>query len=88
MRTIASTDQEVMLREINETEQVLAIVSDQLGCICLIDPTETLATRVALLGKIAGRMFEAMEHVAKGNRDAIMYAAHADFHIDNLDQEN
>lgn len=53
MRNPASTDKEVMMREINETEEALADISRVLGCACIIDPTETLADRVRHLGMIA-----------------------------------
>jgi hypothetical protein len=52
MRTPASTDKEILLREINEVEAVLANISRVVGCTCIIDPTETLADRVKHLGVI------------------------------------
>lgn len=53
MRQRASTDNEVLLRELNETEVVLAEISAITGCVHIIDPTETLADRVRHLGMIA-----------------------------------
>lgn len=53
MRQPASTDREVLLREIEETEAVLAEASGATGCKHIIDPTETLADRVRHLAMMA-----------------------------------
>lgn len=53
MRLPASTDREILLREINEAEAALAEASLVLGCVCIIDPTETLGDRVRHLAMMA-----------------------------------
>lgn len=53
MRLPASTDKEVMLREINEAEAALAEASMVLGCKHIIDPTDTLGDRVRHLAMLA-----------------------------------
>lgn len=52
MRQPALTENEILLRELNETELVLADISQVIHCTCIIDPTETLADRVRHLGEI------------------------------------
>lgn len=53
MRQPALTENEILLRELNETELVLADISGVIHCTCIIDPTEMLADRVRHLGEIA-----------------------------------
>ena len=53
MRQQASTNTEILLREINETEEALAEASMVLGCTCIIDPIETLGDRVRHLAMMA-----------------------------------
>lgn len=53
MRQPASTENEMLLRELNETEEALAEASLVLGCTCIIDPTETLGDRVRHLAMLA-----------------------------------
>ena len=53
MRKPAPTENEMLLREIEEAEAALAETSAVIGCMCIIDPTETLGDRVRHLGMMA-----------------------------------
>lgn len=53
MRDQASTEKEILLRELREAEDALAETSAVLGCTCIVDPTETLGDRVRHLGMMA-----------------------------------
>lgn len=52
MRNPASTEIEILVRELQETEAVLVELSGMIGCTGIIDPTETLADRVRHLGML------------------------------------
>ena len=71
MRRPALTKEEMLLREILETEEVLREISAIIGCTCIIDPTETLADRVAHLGYITALLAQAVEPALAERRAAV-----------------